>query len=97
MTSPVVIGVVAAPVAPIRKNRGNIRFQNTGASLIYIKKVPIEGSFSVVSPTDYEIFLAPSVLSAEAGDAFETDSISSFMAISSAIGGVLSIYETIKV
>lgn len=96
MASPLTIGTSAVTVVPIRKKRDNVRMQNTGATVIYIKKIPLEGPFSIVSPTDYDVLLTSSTTTAEAGDAFETDSISSFMAVSSAAGGLLAIYETIK-
>jgi hypothetical protein len=96
MTSPIVVGVAAIVAVPIHKARSIVRFQNVGVTTIYLKKVPLSGAFSVVSPTDFEIILLPATGTAEGGDAFETNSIASFMAISSAAAGSLSIYETVK-
>jgi hypothetical protein len=93
MTSPVTIGVTSIVVAPINSKRASIRFQNTGSAIIYIKKIPLTGSFSVVSPTDYEVELFPASSSQEGGEAFETNSVASFMAIGSSTSS-LAIYET---
>ena len=98
MASPLTIGITSSFVAVFNRRRSIIRFQNTGASTIYIKKVPFEGVFTPPSVTDYEVVLTPSTTTAfEAGDAFETNSIAGFMAVSSVVGGLLSIYETNKV
>lgn len=95
MASPVTIGTTAIVVAPINKKRSLIRFQNTSATqVIYIKKVPITGTFTVVSAADYEVLLEPITALVDGGDAFETNSVASFMAIASAAAGTLAVYET---
>lgn len=97
MASPIVVGTAAMVAVPINVNRGIVRFQNTSATqIIYIKKIPLSGSYGVVSATDYEVRLLPDD-AVSTGDYFETNSIASFMAISSAAAGSLSIYETSKV
>jgi hypothetical protein len=96
MVSPLSVGTAATVVAPIRKKRNSIRFQNSGTTQIYLKKIPLEGAYSVVSATDYEVVLYPTSSSQEGGEAFETDSILSFMAISPGTAGILAVYETIK-
>lgn len=95
MASPITVGVVAIVVAPINKKRAAIKFQNTSPTqIIYIKKIPLSGAFSTVSATDYEFKLSPLAEPTEGAESFETNSIASFMAISSAAGGILAIYET---
>lgn len=96
MSSPIFVGTSAIVVAPINKKRSSIRFQNVSSHSIYLKKIPISGSYIVVSTTDYEIELAPNTGGGE-GSIFETDSISSFMAVSSNAAGKMAIYETSKV
>jgi len=96
MASPLIIGTTAVAIAVRNTRRADIRFQNTGATIIYIKKVPLEGLFTPPSATDYEVLLAPPAALTESGEAFITDSISSFAAVSSAAAGVLAVYETIK-
>jgi len=97
MASPVIVGTSAIVVAPINKKRSNIRFQNTSTNIIYIKKIPLSGPYSVVSATDYEIQLFPASSSQEGGEAFETNSIASFMAIAAGASSALAVYETNKV
>lgn len=96
MASPIVIGTTASVVVPINKNRAVVRFQNVGSSNIFIKKIPLEGAYSVVSHTDFEIDLFPASSSQEGGEAFETNSIASFMAVGTGATS-LAIYETNKV
>ena len=97
MVSPVIIGIIASAVAPINQSRANIRFQNTGVSNLYLKKIPLSGVFTVPSLTDYEILLAPAALLNEAGEAFTTNSTLGFAVVSSIPGGILAIYETSKI
>ena len=94
MASPVTVGTTAGTVVSSNTKRNSIRFQNTGNTIIYLKKNVYGGT--VVSPTDYEILLSPSNSSSESGEAFTTDSVHSFSAISNSSGGVLSVYQTIK-
>ena len=95
MASPLTIGVATVVVAPVNTKRVSIRFQNGGATIIYLKKVPVSGVYWAVSATDYEVMLA--VPAAGAVEFFETNSTASFIAISSAAAGVLAIYETSNV
>lgn len=98
MASPITVGTTAVVVANYNPNRGVIRFQNTGATgTIYMKKVRKSGTVVPPSPTDYEVLLSSATLAVESGDAFETNSISKFMAVGSVAGCLLSIYETNKV
>lgn len=98
MASPITIGVAAVLVTPVNKKRVLIRFQNTSPTqVIYLKKVPITGTTTTVSAADYEIELQPVTTLVDGSDAFETNAVNSFIAISSAAAGVLAIYETSKV
>ena len=97
MSSPLTIGTTAELVAPIRKNRASIRFQNTGTHTIYMKKIPSSGVFTPPTPSDYEVLLAPSSNDTEAGEAFVTNSISAFAAVGASAGSLLAVYETKKV
>lgn len=98
MASPIGVGVAASIVAVVNRNRADIRFQNTSATqTIYIKKIPLSGSVTTVSATDYEIRLLPDSATDVAGEAFITNSVASFMAIATAAGGTLAVYETNRV
>lgn len=98
MASPVIVGTSAIVVAPINKKRAVIRFQNTSKNAIYLKKIPLNGLYSIVSDTDYEVLLNPESASGkEGGGIFETNSISSFMVIASGANSSLAVYETNKV
>lgn len=97
MGSPLTIGTTAVSVANKNTARAAIRFQNSGTTTIYIKKIPLSGAYSIVSPTDYEFKLFPLAENTEGAESFETNSIAGFMAISSSAGGTLAVYETKKV
>lgn len=97
MASPLTIGTTATVVALVNKRRADIRFQNTSKNaIIYIKKIPITGGFTPVSETDYEVLLLAGK-GTTPGEAFITNSVASFMAISDKTDGELAIYETIKI
>ena len=91
-TSPVTVNTHASVVVASNINRKSIRFQNTGNTNIYIKKNTYHDS--IISHTDYEVLLTPATSPSEAGEAFETESIHSFSAISTCNGGILAIFET---
>lgn len=97
MVSPIIVGVTAIVAAPLNPIRANIRFQNTGVSILYLKKIPKSGAFTLPSITDYEVLLAPAALLTEAGEAFKTNSTAAFSVASGIPGGILAIYETVKV
>ena len=97
MISPIVINITPVIVVPINTRRANIRFQNTGVSNLYLRKIPASGPFTPPSIIDYDVLLAPAALLNEAGEAFKTNSIASFAVVSSIPGGLLAIYETVKV
>ena len=97
MISPITINITPTIVVPINRRRANVRFQNTGGTNLYLKKIPRYGPFTVPSITDYEVLLAPAALLSEAGEAFSTNSIAAFAVVSSAVNGVLAIYETVKI
>jgi len=95
MASPLVIGTTAVVIALVNKQRANIRFQNTSATqIIYIKKIPLTGTYTVVSATDYDLKMLPDSATGEGGEPFETNSVCSFMAISSAAAGTIAVFET---
>ena len=97
MASPIIIGITPVTVVPINTKRSIVRLQNTGVTTITIKKIPLDGPFTPVSITDYDVLLGPLAAPGEGGEAFETNSTASFMAIASAAAGSLAIYETVKV
>ena len=97
MISPISIGAASTVVVPVNKSRVSLRFQNVGITNLRIKKVPMSGAFSLVSLTDFEVFLSPSAGILESGEQFTTNSISSFMVISDIPGGALAMYETNKI
>lgn len=94
MASPITVGTVASIVAAVNKIRADIRFQNVGSHDIYLKKIPFSGVFTPPTSTDYEVLLKPSGHESEGGEAFITNSISAFAAVSSSHDGKLAIYET---
>ena len=97
MASPLVVGTTVTVVAPVNRRRADIRFQNTSATqTVYLKKIPLTGTTTAVSTTDYEIRLLPDSATDVAGEAFITNSIASFMAIATAAAGSLAVYETVK-
>lgn len=61
MSSPLTIGTTAISVAIKTPRRVIIKFQNTGDTKIYLKKIPTKGTYTIVSPTDYEILLYPNL------------------------------------
>ena len=96
MASPLSIGITASIIAVVNKKRDIIRFQNTSAAaIVYIKKIPLTGTTTTVSATDYDVMLTGNTV--EGGEVFETNSIASFMAIASVAATPLSVYETSKV
>ena len=97
MASPITVGITATVAVPVNPCRANVRFQNTGVSILYLKKIPKCGVFTIPSINDYEVLLAPAALLTEAGEAFTTDSCSAFSVVSSIPCGILAIYETQKV
>ena len=97
MSSPITIGVTAIVAVAANPCRADVRFQNTGVSILYLKKIPKCGVFTIPSWTDYEVLLAPAALLTEAGEAFTTNSCAAFSVVSSIPGGILAIYETQKV
>ena len=97
MSSPITVGITAIVAVPANACRADVRFQNTGVSILYLKKIPRCGVFSPPSWIDYEVLLAPAALLTEAGEAFTTNSCAAFSVVSSIPGGVLAIYETQKV
>lgn len=97
MASPITVGTSAVILVPINTSRANLQIQNTSATqTIYLKRIPVSGAYTVVSATDYEMLLTPASATAAAGDAFVTNSVASFMAIASASGGLVAVYETNK-
>lgn len=97
MVSPIIVNIVPIVAVPINVRRAKIRFQNTGVSNLYLRKIPMTGAFSPPSIIDYDVLLAPAALLNEAGEAFITNSVASFAVISSIPGGILALYETQKV
>lgn len=97
MASPLTIGTSRVQIASMRTNRADIRFQNTGTTTLYIKKIPLSGVVPTVSDTDYEVQLISPPSANEEGEVFVTNSICGFVAISSKAGGLLSVYETKKI
>ena len=97
MISPIIVGITASIAAPVNRNRVNIRFQNTGISNIYLRKIPVNGVFTLPSIIDYDVLLAPAALLNEAGEAFKTNSTAAFAVVSSIPGGLLALYETERV
>jgi len=92
MASPITVGTTAIVAAPANRKRVAIRFQNTGATILYLSRAPI-----VPTATNYEILLAIPT-GGEVNEAYvQTNSTAQFNVLSSASAGVLAIYETIKV
>lgn len=94
MASPITVGTTAVIVVPVNKHRSSIRFQNVGTTTINIKKVSLHRTIVPVSISDFEVQLFGASTSLEGGEAFVTDSILGFMAISSSANGSLAVYET---
>ena len=97
MISPIIINITPTIAVPINTRRAKVRFQNTGISNLYLRKIPAAGAFTLPSIIDYDVLLAPAALLNEAGEAFNTNSIASFAVVSGIPGGILAIYETVKI
>ena len=92
MASPITVGTTAIVAAVANRKRVDIRFQNTGATILYLARAPI-----IPTATNYEIMLAIPT-AAEINEAFiNTDSTAQFNVLSSAVGGTLAIFETVHV
>lgn len=96
MASPVTIGTSPLVITSRSNSRVDIRFQNIGETKIYLKKIPLTGTFTPVSLTDFEVVLIPldDKGNTENMSEFSTNSIARFMAISDDTDGLLAIYET---
>lgn len=92
MVSPVNVGLTATTVALANTSRRSIRFQNVGATIIYLKKNELNGT--LVSPFDYEVLLAPLAALVESSESYTSESMHSFSAISIGACGQLAIFET---
>lgn len=89
MANPLIVGTTAIVAVPRNNQRVNVRFQNTGATILYLAKAPI-----IPSSVSYEIMLALPT-AAEINEAFiTTNSTAQFNVVSSANNGVLAIFET---
>jgi len=96
MASPISMGTSAIVVIPSNVSRFGVRFQNVSATqIIYLKRIPTSGAYAIVSATDYDVRILPS--GSEDQDPFETKSTASFMAVASASGAHLAIFETVKI
>lgn len=92
MANPIIVGTIAIIAIPRNVKRVKVRFQNTGASILYFYRNP-----NIPSSTNYEFLLEPAVLS-DVNDAYiETNSTAQFNVVSSAVGGELAIFETARV
>jgi hypothetical protein len=92
MSSPLTVGATAIVAVPANRHRVDVRFQNTGATILYLARAPI-----VPTALNYEIMLAIPT-AGEINEAFiSTNSTAQFNVLSSAAAGVLAIYETNRV
>ena len=92
MANPIIVGTTAIVAVLRNPNRVKIRFQNTGATVLYFYRNP-----NIPSIVNYEFLLEPGTI-AEINEAYiETNSTAQFNVVSSAVGGILAIFETVKV
>jgi len=98
MASPIVVGTTAIVAVVANPKRAGLRFQNVSATqTLYFKRIPATGTYTIVSATDYDFRMLPDSATGEGGEPFETNSVASFMVISSAAAGSLAVFETVYV
>jgi len=75
------VGERPIKVADFSSSRYSIRFQNAGDTFIYLQRIPLSGAYTNVSPSDFEVVLAP--LNSQTGSpgVFETRSILAYQAV----------------
>jgi hypothetical protein len=95
MANPITVGITAGVAINRNRNRVSVRFQNTGTTILYF--IRQFGHISVIpSPTNYEFLLQPGA-TAEMNESFiESRSTSQFNVVSSVVGGLLAILETVR-
>lgn len=92
MANPIIVGTTAIVAVLRNPNRVKIRFQNTGTTVLYFYRNP-----NIPSIVNYEFLLEPGTI-AEINEAYiETNSTAQFNVVSSAVGGLLAIFETARV
>jgi len=91
MITPISVGTAAIVAVPRNVNRVKIVFQNNGATTLFFYRNP-----NIPSATNYEFLLEPGTITGN-DSGFSTNSISQFNVVSSAAGGVLSMFETVTV
>ncbi|MGV8961896.1 MAG: hypothetical protein ACOH2V_00765 [Candidatus Saccharimonadaceae bacterium] len=76
------IGQTPIIIASINTKRYTIRFQNVGETFLYLQRIPLKGAYEVVSPTNFEVILAPLNSKNGSPETFETHSILAYQIVS---------------
>ena len=76
------IGSNSATVVGLNRRRYSIRFQNVGKTFIYLQRIPLSGAYESVSPSNFEVALAPLEDKNGTPETFETRSILAYQAVS---------------
>ena len=84
------IGQTPIQVANLNLNRVYIRFQNAGDTVIYLQRIPLQGAYSNVSPTSFEVVLVPLNSQSGSPEVFETRSMLAYQAVA---GPCCNIYD----
>jgi hypothetical protein len=87
INSPQTVGLIAITI-PRNRNRVNIRFQNTGTTILYVSRS------NLVSATNFEFTIPAPTLTEPSESNITTNSTSAFYVVSSAAAGQIAIFET---
>ena len=79
----IAVGQGPIKVANVNPYRNTIRFQNAGDSLIYLKRIPLHGTYTDVSSSNFEVVLAPFNSQNGSPEVFETSSMLAYQAVAS--------------
>ncbi|MGV8961895.1 MAG: hypothetical protein ACOH2V_00760 [Candidatus Saccharimonadaceae bacterium] len=90
ITTPITVGTTAVVAIVTNPKRVSVRFQNAGATILYFSRAPF-----IPSTTSYEFSIGATAVG-DPDAAVSTDSVAQFNVISSAAGGILSMFETAR-
>lgn len=75
------VGQTPVQVAKLNTHRVSIRFQNVGDTFIYLQRIPLQGAYSNISSSNFEVALAPLNSQTGSPEVFETRSMLAYQAI----------------
>lgn len=96
MITPITVPVTPIVAISANRKRNAVRFQNSGATTLYFVR-QIGTTTNVPSATNYEYSLAAPTVTDPNENSFTTNSTAQFNVVSSAVGGILAIAETVTI